>query len=143
MITVLIKSGLTNSISSKEENSALFFAQSTNVNFTTLAHSWQPATDIYETIDKFLVLLEISGVREEDIHILIENNILHISGYRSLPVENRQAIYRMEICFGEFHSDFAIPATIDHNTIEAIYNNGFLMVFLPKEKPNSVQIHTE
>lgn len=143
MITVIIKSGVTNSISSKEESSLLFFSQHMNINFSSLPHFWQPATDIYETQEKFIVVLEISGVHEEDIHIVFENNMLNISGYRSLPVEDRQSIHRMEIRFGEFHSILAIPGTIDSNNIEALYDNGFLMVFLPKEKPNSVQIHVD
>ena len=46
--------------------------------------SWAPAVDIKEEKDRFLVIADVPGVKIEDIHISLENNILTIHGERRL-----------------------------------------------------------
>jgi HSP20 family molecular chaperone IbpA len=46
----------------------------------------------------------------------------------------------VEIPFGEFKSDFEIPLQFNVDTIDAIYNNGFLEVTVQKSPPQQVQI---
>ena len=50
---------------------------------TTESTHWRPPMDIYETVDNFIVKLEVAGIRpEEDVRIQLKQNVLKITGYR-------------------------------------------------------------
>jgi len=47
--------------------------------------SFSPPMDIYETEDHLVVVLEIAGMKAEDIHVTFDKDILSISGFRKEP----------------------------------------------------------
>lgn len=100
---------------------------------------WSPPTDIYETTEKFVVRVEIAGVREDDLEVAIENNILLISGNRS-DLNERRAYHQMEISFGKFEVAVEIPVPVEIDQSVAEYKDGFLMVHLAKKKPNQIGV---
>ncbi len=93
---------------------------------------WRPPTDVYETEENIVVKVEIAGMRDEDLEVVVQDNLLLISGSRSDSVE-RKAYHQMEIPFGKF--SVGIELTIQVNTDNAIaeYKDGFLTIQLPKE----------
>ena len=99
------------------------------------ANIWRPPTDVYETADAFIVKVEVAGLREEDIEVGIENNILMISGVRP-TLNERCAYYQMEIRSGKFEMAVEIPAPIKVEVSVAEYKDGFLMINLPKVDQN-------
>jgi len=113
---------------------------STNQNFggtsikkqwATHTHLWQPPTDVYESEDSIVVLVEIAGMREAEFVISLEKRMLVISGER----EHRGvtgAFHRMEILSGEFITVVELPAAIQYDKVSADYTDGFLRVELPK-----------
>jgi len=101
-------------------------------------YCWSPPTDVYETENGFVVRLEVAGMRQSDYSVSVEKNFLVISGVRAEAPE-RRAYQRMEIRFGEFNTAVELPAGVDVSRIETEYDDGFLMVFLPKTKAT----HTE
>jgi len=103
---------------------------------------WSPPTDVYETEKDYVVRVEIAGMREEDFEITVENNFLMISGSRP-DVPERRAYQQMEIRFGKFETVVGIPGPIDLQKSRADYNEGFLTVYLPKTKPNQIQVEEE
>lgn len=102
-------------------------------------HVWSPPTDLYETEENIVVLVEIAGMGDNDFSIVIEKNFLIIAGNRP-DVAERRAFYQMEIPFGEFGTRIEIPKAIDIEKVEAIYQDGFLKITLPKAKPTQIQI---
>lgn len=92
---------------------------------------WSPPTDVYETEEKYVIKVEIAGMRDEDFEVGVENNLLTISGYRSDQSE-RRAYHQMEIRFGRFELAVEMPVTVDLENATAEYKDGFLMVMLPK-----------
>jgi HSP20 family molecular chaperone IbpA len=46
----------------------------------------------------------------------------------------------MEILYGHFETDVHLTRAIDEDKIEALYQNGFLSVRLPKVKPRQVPV---
>ncbi len=106
------------------------------------SNKFHPPTDIYETDDKIVVRVEIAGVNDNDFAIVLDQNLLTISGVRSETSE-RKAYYQMEIHFGEFYTSIEIPVAIEKEKVEAEYKNGFLWVFLPKATPKQIQINHE
>ncbi len=48
-----------------------------------LADMWAPAMDVIEKDDKFLIKVELPGVKEEDVDISISGDMLTVSGEKS------------------------------------------------------------
>jgi HSP20 family protein len=92
---------------------------------------WSPPTDVYEIEDRYVVKVEIAGMREDNFEVAIENHILMISGHRpDLP--ERRAYHQMEIQFGKFEIAVGLPAPVDVENARAQYEDGFLTINLPK-----------
>ena len=93
--------------------------------------TWRPPTDVYETEENCVIKLEIAGMRDEDFEVAFENNILMISGSRP-DVNERRAYHQMEIRFGKFEVAMEIPVKINIEKATAGYQDGFLVIVLPK-----------
>jgi HSP20 family protein len=106
---------------------------------TIRPHLWRPPTDLYETDDKYIVRVEIAGVTEEDLSVVVNGNFLIISGARQ-NFTKPCAYHQMEIRFGEFQTEIELPSSINTDNILAEYQNGFLTVTLPKQQPRQVYI---
>jgi HSP20 family protein len=102
-------------------------------------HVWRPPTDVYESASGYVVRVELAGMRSADFSVRLEGRWLHISGARSDQAE-RRAYHQMEIHFGEFRSHVEIPGEVDSQRLEAVYEDGFLIITLPKVKPRVIPI---
>ena len=94
---------------------------------------WRPPTDVYETDTSAVVRVEIAGVQKGDIEISFANRILTVSGRRRDPAE-KLTYQQMEIKYGDFRTDVFLPWTVSEEEIEANYEDGFLVIVLPKIK---------
>src|SRR5690554_3871571 len=72
-----------------------------------------PRVDIYETDDSVVMMVDMPGVSEEGVDIILEKNILTISGYTddSRP-ENMSLAYR-EYRVGDYERTFALSEEVD------------------------------
>ena len=43
---------------------------------------WNPPTDVYETCESMVIKMEVAGVKQEDMDISVDNNLLLIRGRR-------------------------------------------------------------
>jgi HSP20 family protein len=103
------------------------------------SHVWRPPTDVLETDDAIVVVVEIAGMRGLNISVIFERQVLSIRGAR--PDTNVCKTYhQMEIDYGEFASEVQVPFRIDSDKIEATYSDGFLKVVLPKAPPREIDI---
>ena len=103
------------------------------------SHAWHPPTDVLETDDAVVVVVEIAGMRGLNISVTFDRQILSIRGAR--PDTNICKTYhQMEIDYGEFASDVQVPSRVDSDKIEATYSDGFLKVVLPKAVPREIDI---
>ena len=101
--------------------------------------SWRPPTDIYEIENSIVIIMEIAGMHVDDFSIEVSGRILSIKGIRPHVVDKR-AYHQVEIPYGDFKTEFEIPAHFNLDTIDAVYNNGFLEVTIRKSHPRQVQI---
>jgi len=95
------------------------------------SHVWSPPTDVYEIETAYVVRVEVAGMRDQDFSVQIDNNYLIISGARPDKPE-RRAYHQMEVRFSEFSTVVAIPGPVDMENAKAGYDDGFLVVTLPK-----------
>jgi len=99
------------------------------------------ATNLLNAMKAAVCLLdmEIAGMRDEDFEVAFENNILMISGTR-LDLNERRAYHQMEIRFGKFEIAVELPMVVDIEKATAGYQDGFLVVVLPKVKSNKGEV---
>ena len=104
-----------------------------SVTWHVRSNVWRPPTDVYETEQSVVVKMEIAGMRDDDLEVAVQDNLLLISGSRSDTLE-RKAYHQMEIPFGKFSVgvDLHVPVNTENATAE--YKDGFLTIQLPKEK---------
>jgi len=104
---------------------------------------WSPALDLYETGDHFVAVVELPGMRKEDIDISLHDRTLTISGERKREINNGERAQRTERYVGTFRRSISLPTRVDASKVSATYQDGILKVTLPKAeeaKPKQIQV---
>ena len=95
--------------------------------------SWQPAANLYETEQHYVVCMDLAGVNRSEICVEVRQDVLLISGRRESPRPKiRSKVHLMEIDHGNFCRTITIPSSVSAENIEARYADGYLWVELPK-----------
>jgi HSP20 family protein len=95
--------------------------------------TFAPAVDIYEDEGMITVSAQVPGVKAEDVHIDVENNVLTLTGERKLEREDkREGYHRIESSYGSFTRSFVLPESADAEKVEANLRDGVLTVRIPK-----------
>ena len=102
-------------------------------------HTWQPPTDVFETDDAMVVRVEVAGMREADFNVTLRDHLLLISGVRTDP-SPKVAYHQLEIRYGEFRTDVPLHWLVDEEGVTATYQDGFLLVRLPKAQSRRVRV---
>jgi len=90
---------------------------------------WTPAVDIYETQDELVIVAELPGMNEDDIDLQISDNVLTLKGVKKLSVDkDKDNFHRLERPYGKFNRSFALPNTLDINSIKASLKDGLLKI---------------
>ena len=101
---------------------------------TVPARYFIPATDIYETDEALVVVMEIPGVDKDDIDVHLENDVLRVEGrINSSKYEGLEPVYT-EYNVGHFARAFTLSRKIDQQKIGAQVADGVLTLTLPKSK---------
>jgi HSP20 family protein len=104
------------------------------------AETWTPAVNLYENDIGYIVCVDLSGVDKEKIDLVVADGQLKLRGQRTVPTpdgsEGRvkgMRVHLMEIDYGPFCREVALPADVDHENIRATYVNGMLWIELPRK----------
>lgn len=109
-----------------------------------LFNGWTPALDLYQTNDDVVAVIEIPGMRKEDIEISLQDGVLTISGERKDETPEAEKNGRTERFVGKFRRSVSLPTRVDANKVNANYKDGILSVTLPKAeevKPKQIQVN--
>ena len=108
------------------------------------ARVWHPPTDVYETDDSIIMIVEIAGLREGDYELTFDNRVLTVSGQRRDPA-HKVAYHQMEIRYGEFRTRVYLPWPLQATDegIQATYEDGFLRVELRRAEARRVPVRIE
>ena len=104
---------------------------------------WSPALDLYETGDHLTAIVELPGMRKEDIDISLHDGTLTISGERKHESNNGETAQRTERYVGTFRRSISLPTRVDASKVNATYEDGILKVTLPKAeeaKPKQIKV---
>jgi len=94
-----------------------------------------PRVDIFETDKELILFADIPGVRPEDVDLRYERGELLLHARMSPTKNNGRQHLLQEYEVGDFYRVFSIHESIDNSKIEAQFNNGVLIVHLPKAEP--------
>ena len=92
-----------------------------------------PRVDIVEHADKVTLEADIHGLRKEDVSVDVTGDMLVISGNkRDKPADQNATYIRREIKRSSFRRAFQLGEKIAKDKIEAKFENGSLIINLPK-----------
>lgn len=95
--------------------------------------AWMPAIDVYEKDDGYQIKVELPGVKKEDVNVSMMGDTVTISGERRTEETMKSENYiRSEMAYGKFSRSITLPTELDANKSKATYENGILMVEVPK-----------
>ena len=110
-----------------------------------VAAAFQPAVNIRETEEAFLLELSAAGLKKEDFQIELNSNILSIAAEQQQQEEQTSEegrFIRREFSRQSFKRSFALPEdAVEADKIEARYEDGVLKLQLPKRK--AVEVETK
>ena len=93
-----------------------------------------PPVDIYEDANHIVLTVEAPGLRQEDLKIQLENNVLTVRGERKFAQETKEKNYHhIERRYGSFARTFTLPTTVDAEKVQASYDAGLLRIELGKK----------
>ncbi len=100
---------------------------------------WRPPTDVYETDESAVVIVEIAGLREGDFEVSLAGRALVVSGERKDPAE-KLGYQQMEIRYGKFRTQVYLPWPIEGTGIDVTYENGLLKILLRKAQARRIPV---
>ena len=112
-----------------------------NRNFST-TQTTIPSVNVVESDDKFELEVAAPGFEKKDFKVELNHNVLTISSDKKEEREegDGKQYTRKEFSYLSFCRSFTIPDTVNHEKIEARYENGILKVLIPKkEEPKSLK----
>lgn len=101
---------------------------------------WAPSVDLYETPEAVVAVVDLAGVSQDDIELVVGRNSLTLRGVRKDQGERTDRRYTcLEIPFGPFERTVDFIAAVNPDGTTAGYRMGFLEVVMPKVSTASVQ----
>jgi HSP20 family protein len=95
--------------------------------------AWTPPVDIHEEDDALILLVDLPGIKRDDIDLLIHEDSLTLEGERNRARD--EGGVRLERPMGRFRRSFRIGVSIDTAGVQATYREGVLRVRLPRAAP--------
>ena len=103
-----------------------------------------PAVNIKDFGDHYTVLLAAPGLKKEDFHIDVDNNVLTISSEKKEEKEEKENNFtRREYSYTSFTRSFTLPEDVKQDAIEARYENGELQVSIPRKEEAKKAVMTK
>ncbi len=98
----------------------------------TQSPSWEPPVDVLETDHAVLIYVALPGVDAHDVHAVIDQGALVVSGQRVLPKLLRTAvIHRLELPQGRFERRIPLPPG-RYSAADVAGDRGCLVIRLEK-----------
>ncbi len=98
------------------------------------AGEWQPPIDVVETPDKVLILVEVPGIRAEDLEVAVQGETVTLKGrkYPPPPPDGPSRFHRVERLHGSFERRIDLQRPVNSRAGSARTAGGLLIVEFPK-----------
>jgi HSP20 family protein len=99
----------------------------------SIVSAFTPSVNTREGEYAYHIEVDLPGVKKDDIHVDLKDNVLTISGERKTKKEVKEKdYYKKECSYGKFQRSFTLPDNTDPENIEANSKDGVLEVVIPK-----------
>lgn len=116
-----------------------FFNEPFATGFFASAHPIK--ADIRETDKEFVIEADMPGVKKEDIRLELRDGILTVGvEYNEQADDKRDDYIRRERRYGSYCRSFSVDG-VKQEDVSARYDNGVLMVTLPKSEEEKPKTH--
>ena len=105
-----------------------------------------PKVDIIETGDAMVLFAEMPGIDEKSVEVVLEKNILKITGTVEPQDCPGRSIAYSEYDTGDYERTFTISDEVDRGRITAVVKNGVLKLTLykaPQAEVKKIAVRTE
>ena len=100
-----------------------------------LSERWVPCIDVSENENEIVIEVEVPGIKQKDIIILLHSNRIEIKGLKKEPYQQERIKYiQLERQFGPFRRFIFLPAEIVIKGAKASLENGNLTIIMKKSK---------
>lgn len=94
-----------------------------------------PSVNISETEKGFQIHVAAPGLTKDDFKIALDKDRLTISAEKSMKDETTEGKWtRREFNYSSFSRSFIMPKTVEKDHITAKYENGVLLLWVPKKE---------
>ncbi|MED6137957.1 hypothetical protein PIB30_069851 [Stylosanthes scabra] len=101
---------------------------------------WSPKMDVAESKGKYVITVEVPGVRINDIRVEVDDQKLSVKGRRTTsymtvagsPNASFSSYHRREILYGPCEAVWPLPSGVNKDHISAEFQDGFLQIIIPK-----------
>jgi len=101
--------------------------------------------NVSETENEIRISAELPGVKEDDIDVSLNDDVLTIRGEKKFErKDEKENFHFVERSFGTFQRSIRLPFPVDPDQVQASFDNGVLTVTLPKsaqqERTRRIQV---
>ncbi len=90
-----------------------------------------PQVDLYDTENDLVALVNLPGVKSEDVEVTTNNDTLTISGEIKVDTTEGEVLWQ-ERSGGKFYRSFKLPVPIKAGNVNASFKAGLLRIEMPK-----------
>jgi HSP20 family protein len=105
-----------------------------------------PSVELSETDRDLRITVEVPGMTEKDVELLLEDGVLTLRGEKKSESEDKDRGYS-ERYYGRFERHIGLPSGVDEQGAKADFKDGVLTVILPKsaeaERGRRIPINSE
>ena len=107
-----------------------------NNNNFSITNTTVPAVNVMEDENNYIIEVAAPGMRKSDFSISLDKDQLIISSQKKEEKETQEENYsRKEFSYQSFQRSFRLPENlVDGDKIKAKYDDGILMLMLPKKE---------
>ena len=103
------------------------------------APGWAPPIDLYETADRYQVIVEVPGLVRDQIQVRVRDGVLTIEGERGAAGVPCEQYHRVERGHGRFSRSFQLRDPIETDAVNADLRDGVLTISIPKAPPQGTR----
>ncbi len=102
-----------------------------------------PLADIYETEDELVVVMELPGVRKEDINLTVSPSAVEVSAELTEEKEDVKKYHKKERIMRRYYRRITLPVKVSTENVKAKYENGMLVIRIKKEAGEKRRVEIE
>ncbi len=108
----------------------------------SLGGDFTPSCEVNEDEKNYIMKFDLPGIKKDQVKVEVDNDRLTVRAERKEEREEKtKKKYLSEISYGSYVRTFTLPQTIDEKKVEAKFEDGVLIINVPKsETPKAKQI---